>query len=425
MNNSTNSSDENDPTGSKSTPKTLLAKEEIKQLAELRVLAVDHEMANEQIENDKMFTINFKGHIVDNLPANSIRIFLHRHPEISREIAIKKMYSSDSWIPLLDHENFQDKSSFNLEAIGKNDHSNYFHILKNGQKKGPHTIKEMAQMLKNYELIVTDLISSDGGRTWKKLASLEEFDRRAFNRETLLPIRPKFKYFTEDKQESVNDSKEIDPLPEGHDPLLELAHLGMSTDKKNQEEDSFINDMEFVNESKNYKYLFVLVAFFVGGIIFSLDQSSNINKEKTTKVAAKKESASKQDKASPSKKKTKTLSKIKARPQIKKRTTTPLLKNRRISRPQRKAFNNANISPRTPPIERDEKYNPRLKRPTVPVSKRRRAPRKTPLPYDEDIAYGEEDEDYDDEYQSEEEEYNRSVLRRRRRLREYLDDPDE
>ena len=415
MNNPDDHSGRDDPKGSKSPQKISLSREEIKQLAELRVLAIDHETTSEKTNEDDIFSINFRGHIIKHLPANSVRIFLHRHPEISREIGIKNMYSEERWIPLLDHESFQDKNSFVPEDMNQTNSSNYFHILKNGQKEGPHTIKEVALMLKRYQLIVTDMVSSDGGHTWRRLATLNEFDRREFNRETMLPVRPQFKNNNNENNHIPNDFKGSDKSAGETDSLVELAHMGMSTDKKNKDEDIFISEKDFVEEAKGYKYLLILFIFFVGGISLTLNDK-NIKKEKIVKNKSKvKSQSTAQTKRSTVKKKKRTATRKR-----------PVINKRPLSfRTNTIEDGNIPLVP-TPPAERDESinYNLSQKRPNL-KSRRRKLPKRRSSPYDE---YPGRDRDLEDEYDEEypdEENYppNRG-LRKKRILKEFLDDYD-
>ena len=78
-----------------------------------------------------------------------------------------------------------------------------FHLLKHGQKDGPYTVEDLKNMIKERELLLTDEVSGNNGKSWLKLFMLPDFDRRSNPAEhDELPFRPEeqaFNYQVEEK----------------------------------------------------------------------------------------------------------------------------------------------------------------------------------------------------------------------------------
>lgn len=105
-----------------------------------------------------------------------------------------------NWLPIFEHPFFQrrledsqeeektPKSIENLfEELSPDEET--FHILLYGQKSGPYSFEQIKEMLHSKQVLVTDMISIDNGKSWGRLYEIEEFDRRYIGQGEL-PFRP-------------------------------------------------------------------------------------------------------------------------------------------------------------------------------------------------------------------------------------------
>jgi hypothetical protein len=91
-------------------------------------------------------------------------------------------FQRKDWKPFFNHREFQRRrteSSINPKPFRFQETiSNMYYLLSNGQKQGPFDEEEIMEMVQSGEVKMNVLISSDKGRTWRKIYHFEKFDRR-------------------------------------------------------------------------------------------------------------------------------------------------------------------------------------------------------------------------------------------------------
>ncbi len=85
-----------------------------------------------------------------------------------------------NWKPFFEHGVFQKRNSEALKPFIKEEEKgrHSFHILIDGQKKGPISVNKINEGIDNGEIKMTHLISADGGKSWRKIFHFPQFDRR-------------------------------------------------------------------------------------------------------------------------------------------------------------------------------------------------------------------------------------------------------
>ena len=106
-----------------------------------------------------------------------------------------------------------------------------FYLLKHGQKSGPFTLEQVQDKLKNHEITITHMVSSDGGRSWQKLFQLDALDKNALNIGKELPKSPDEVTFDKSQAE-VEDGLKRTQHTTTTDAIASLAKLGSLEDKK-------------------------------------------------------------------------------------------------------------------------------------------------------------------------------------------------
>ena len=79
------------------------------------------------------------------------------------------------FVPLYQHPHF--KREKKIPPPFRKGNGNFYY-LENGRKHGPFKQEKIQQLLNAKKLLLTDLLSSDGGTSWHKAFEFEEFDRR-------------------------------------------------------------------------------------------------------------------------------------------------------------------------------------------------------------------------------------------------------
>ncbi len=77
--------------------------------------------------------------------------------------------------------------------------SESFHVLELGRPKGPFTAEEILEKLSSSQIVFSDELSTDGGKTWSKVHRFEYFDRRTTKED--LPQIPNRSILSSTKEE--------------------------------------------------------------------------------------------------------------------------------------------------------------------------------------------------------------------------------
>ena len=112
-------------------------------------------------------------------------------------------------------------------------HDLVLHLLKHGQKIGPFTLDQIQEKFDNHEITLTQLISSDGGRTWQKLFQSGIIGRGLLDIGKNLPDSPDETTFDKSQSE-VEDGLKRSQKTTATDAIASLAKLGTLDEKKYQ-----------------------------------------------------------------------------------------------------------------------------------------------------------------------------------------------
>ena len=103
-----------------------------------------------------------------------------------------KNIESDDWRLVYEHPHFQRRKlelisthNFNHQDEDENGDDRDYYLLLKGQKSGPFKRDHLKSMLDTNDLLVTDLVSFNGGHTWNKLYQMEGLDRRNLRTPTI------------------------------------------------------------------------------------------------------------------------------------------------------------------------------------------------------------------------------------------------
>ena len=173
-----------------------------------------------------------------------------------------------------------DKKDTPQKKSDKNTFDDYY-ILKNGQKQGPYSLEEISRLIEEYKLILTDLASLDGGKTWNKLASLPQFDRRLIKRKEL-PSSSNIE-FLEKMKEDDSDFEEL-KKNSGTDPLINLAHQGLVK----KVEEPLLEEIPSSSFFQRYYHFFLIFVLVGLGGFFFLDQREKKISTSVKKITEKK-----------------------------------------------------------------------------------------------------------------------------------------
>lgn len=192
-----------------------------------------------------------------------------------------KNIDQTSWTPIFEHTFFQRRRPQLISAaILNEDDDQKFFILKQGQKTGPFEKKELVSKLEEKSLLLTDMISYNGGHTWMKLYQVENFDRRTLNESEQLPGIP-----SEIIMESNDAPKVIKPVT---DAITNLAYLSNIKRGKSVEKEKNLNLNANQSVRKGsvplIKWLFMASVFAIGYFLFSIYNQLNspFTQEKNT-----------------------------------------------------------------------------------------------------------------------------------------------
>lgn len=155
-------------------------------------------------------------------PAVKLKTFFESH-DFPEGTMIKDAKSTDTWQEVFFHPYFQRRKP-QLVGISNISEKTKFHLLMDGQKKGPFSIEQVYEYVINKEILLSNLISTDEGRTWKKVYQFEFFDRRNLKQESL-PSSPSFDLFMEGEKEIQEELKKLNDKQKNTQAIAGIAFL--------------------------------------------------------------------------------------------------------------------------------------------------------------------------------------------------------
>lgn len=165
------------------------------------------------------------------------------------------------WLPVFSHPYFQRRKPQLVSAASlKDEEDQEIYILVNGQKAGPYEKSQLLTMVNDKEILLTDMISTNGGHSWMKLYQLDQFNRRELSAEDQLPGLPK-KVIGQSHETVIN----YKPVGEA---LTGLAYLSNVKREKMNEQDGSGDKKKSGNitvekSASPYRLLLVMSIIFI------------------------------------------------------------------------------------------------------------------------------------------------------------------
>ena len=218
------------------------------------------------VERENIFEIkDTDGNSLGFISSFDLKSFIIEHGEDSVEYNVKNI-DSNIWVSIFTHPSFQRRkpqlvTPVILEPEIDPDAIPEYYILKNGQKDGPYEKNEIFNKLEQKEILLTDMVTVNGGHTWIKLFNVDNFERRVFKESDQLPGIP--------DQAVDGNSDSVAPSIPSSQAITNLANLsnlkrGKSTDKLEN------GDSELVTQKKsNTVYIGLLVVSIMSMVYFA------------------------------------------------------------------------------------------------------------------------------------------------------------
>lgn len=192
-----------------------------------------------------------------------LKAYVFEHEDEAKNYSVRNI-DSDEWKNVFEHPYFQRRKPQLVSADNLKDADDQeFFILIKGQKTGPYEKYELSEMVEKKELLLTDMVSFNGGHTWVKLYQVDGFDRRALRDSSVLPGMPEDEVLrkSESSQSSIGDTT---------DGFISLAFLGNQKKGKllERQQLSTMDDELKKNAATTSRYKWLLLASVCGILYF-------------------------------------------------------------------------------------------------------------------------------------------------------------
>jgi hypothetical protein len=239
----------------------------------LKDIIVSKESIITNVENrDHIFEIKNEENTLGFISLYDLKAYVFEHEEEAKNYAIKNI-DHDDWKNVYEHPYFQRRKPQLVSAATlKNADDQEFFILHKGQKTGPFDKSELLEKVENREILLSEMVSFNGGYTWVKLYQVDGFERRSLLESTQLPGMPSGEFLNR-PVESFNN------IGETVDAMTSLAYLGNQKKGINLERQHEVTYQAANNKqggnSSVYKWL--LIASICGIIYFVFNIKSNLS----------------------------------------------------------------------------------------------------------------------------------------------------
>ena len=221
-------------------------------------------------ENIEYFFLSLTGHPpFGPIEKNQLKVWIGQ-TNVPADTKIRG-HREQEWTILFDHPTFQRRKPQLISSVNLNN-SGDIYVLKEGQKVGPVAKDELFELYKQKEVLITDMVSFDGGESWSRLYDIDEFDRRNLQQENL-PGLPAWEVFKKSNDEVSQSLEQISDHQENTDAIASLAFIeniksGKAnptvaeedhTQEKFQEEEPEGFSEEIQSNNKNYNWVYAIV----------------------------------------------------------------------------------------------------------------------------------------------------------------------
>ena len=239
----------------------------------LKDIIVSKETIITSVENrDHIFEIKDEENTLGFISLYDLKAYVFEHEEEAKHYAIKNI-DQDEWKNVYEHPYFQRRKPQLVSVNNLKDADDLeFFILHKGQKTGPFEKSELLEKVENREILLSDMVSYNGGYTWIKLYQVDGFERRSLRDSTQLPGLPSNEFLNR-PVESFNN------IGETVDAMTSLAYLG------NQKKGIILERQHEVSyQAANNKnggnssiYKWLLITSICGIIYFVFNIKSNLS----------------------------------------------------------------------------------------------------------------------------------------------------
>lgn len=143
-----------------------------------RLVLTDSKIKTESIPIGELVEVEFGGDVWSPIWQSHLKSHLDAFKELQKFIRLREFCSNQDWMHVSQHPFFQKRFQEPDPSVPQETVGNLFYLLKGGLKVGPFTKDQIEQKINRFDLMMTDSISTDMGKTWIKVYQIPEFDRR-------------------------------------------------------------------------------------------------------------------------------------------------------------------------------------------------------------------------------------------------------
>ena len=233
-----------------------MAKNQALSFKNLKDVLFSEKEITKNVERENIFEIkDIENNSLGFISSYDLKSFIIEHGEESVEYNVKNL-DSNQWVSIFSHPSFQRRRPQLVTPVvldpDLDPGSPEYYILKNGQKDGPYEKNDLLNKLEQKQILLTDMVTMNGGLTWIKLFQVDNFERRVLKESDQLPGIP--------DQAVEGSSHSVAPSIPSSQTITNLANLsslmrGKSADKLDT------NSIGVVTQNKsNNIYMWLLVA---------------------------------------------------------------------------------------------------------------------------------------------------------------------
>ena len=239
----------------------------------LKDIIVSEEVITANVENrDHIFEIKDEEKTLGFISLYDLKAYVFEHEDEAKNYYVKNI-DGDEWKNIYEHPFFQRRKPqlVSTDSLKDADDLEFF-ILQKGQKVGPFEKYELLEKVENREILLSDMVTFNGGFTWLKLFQVDGFERRSLKENTQLPGMPSDDFLNRPSESTNNMGKTIDAMTS----LAFLGNQKKGISLERLHEVSYKAATDKKNESASiYKYL--LIASVVGILYFIFNIKSNLS----------------------------------------------------------------------------------------------------------------------------------------------------
>jgi len=241
----------------------------------------ENQIEKNQLPLEELFYLRFKEKTLGPVWSQNLKEFLKIHNHQLAENVHIRTFSGTEWTNLFEHPLFtRRKPQVLTENNLKGDE--LIHVLEHGMQVGPYHLDTIRNKIQQNELILTDMLSTDSGKTWQHIYKFDVFDRR--NKSTsALPAAPS------------NISEQIENLQtvetSNFSPIADLYNVRPKVNQ-NDFTKQVLNNSKKMLRNRPFAILMVLIIGLVGLIALTdlltstniVDEESSSGKSETTSL---------------------------------------------------------------------------------------------------------------------------------------------